>query len=93
MLEAALVLVNPQVVAEEIEALIHNQLEDAGRKIAVVALSGGIDSALVATLAVRALGPECVVSHALPDGEVSRSEDAEDAAALAKALKIAYREI
>jgi NAD+ synthase len=93
MPEAALVLANPQVVTEEIEAFIHNQIEEAGRKMAVVALSGGVDSALVATLAVRALGPERVVSHALPDGDVLRSEDAADAAELAKALKITHREI
>lgn len=93
MPEAGLVLANPQVIAAEIEAFIHNEIEEAGRKIAVVALSGGLDSALVATLAVRALGPERVVCHALPDGEVSRSEDVADAAALAQMLQIAHREI
>ncbi len=84
---------DPEGVARAIESFISYQMDEAGRRVAVVALSGGIDSALVATLAVRALGPERVVSHALPDGEISRLEDSKDAAELARSLKIAHREI
>ena len=54
---------------------------------ALVALSGGIDSALVAALAVDALGPERVMGVTLPSG-ITSSETLEDALELARRLKI-----
>ncbi len=56
----------------------------------VVALSGGVDSALVATLAVDALGAERVHSVYMPS-RFSSPESDEDAAALAAALGIEHR--
>ena len=50
---------------------------------ALVALSGGIDSALVAALAVDALGPERVMGVTLPS-TVTSSETLEDALDLAR---------
>ena len=63
-----------------------------GFKQAVLGLSGGIDSALVACIAARALGPDNVLGVAMPSrysSEGSRS----DAAALATNLGIEYQEI
>jgi NAD+ synthase (glutamine-hydrolysing) len=63
-----------------------------GFKRAVLGVSGGIDSALVAAIAARALGPDNVLGVAMPSrysSEGSRS----DAAALAKNLGIEYQEI
>jgi len=57
---------------------------------AVLGLSGGVDSSLVACIAARALGPENVLGVAMPtrySSEGSRT----DAAALAEALGIQYR--
>ena len=54
---------------------------------AQVALSGGIDSALVAALAVDALGPERVMGVTLPS-TVTSSETLEDALDLARRLGI-----
>jgi NAD+ synthase (glutamine-hydrolysing) len=59
---------------------------------AVLGISGGIDSALVAAIAARALGPENVLGVAMPSrfsSEGSRS----DAEALARNLGIQYQEI
>ncbi|MBY0224694.1 MAG: NAD+ synthase [Hyphomicrobium sp.] len=55
----------------------------------VLGLSGGVDSALVAAIAVDALGPERVRAVMLPY-EYTSKESLEDAAACAKVLGIAY---
>jgi NAD+ synthase (glutamine-hydrolysing) len=53
----------------------------------VLGLSGGIDSALVATLATDALGPEAVRALAMPSPYSSR-ESVEDAREVARRLRI-----
>jgi len=53
----------------------------------VVGLSGGVDSALVATIAVDALGPESVLGVAMP-GPYSSEGSLRDAGCLAKNLAI-----
>jgi len=58
-------------------------------KKAVIGLSGGIDSAVVATLAVNALGAENVLGVAMP-GLYSSSHSLEDAEELANRLKIRF---
>ncbi len=63
-----------------------------GFKRALVGLSGGIDSSLVAVVAQRALGPENVLGVSMPSpytSEMSR----EDARLLAKNLEIDFNEI
>ncbi len=56
---------------------------------AVLGLSGGIDSALVACLAAEALGPEGVTGVAMPT-RYSSAGSLDDAEALARNLGIAY---
>ncbi|TYB98086.1 NAD+ synthase [Micromonospora sp. WP24] len=56
----------------------------------VLGLSGGIDSAMVAALAVDALGPERVVAVSLPS-QHSSEHSREDAADLAKRTGLDYR--
>ncbi len=60
-----------------------------GFKSAILGLSGGIDSALTAALAVRALGKENVNGLMMPS-RFSSKESVEDAVALAKNLGIRY---
>ncbi len=60
-----------------------------GFKSAILGLSGGIDSALTAALAVRALGKENVNGWMMPS-RFSSKESVEDAVALAKNLGIRY---
>ncbi|MGI5864719.1 MAG: NAD+ synthase [Myxococcales bacterium] len=59
---------------------------------AVLGLSGGIDSCLVAYLAAKALGPEQVVGVAMPSRFTSDMSK-EDAALLAKNLGIALHDV
>jgi NAD+ synthase (glutamine-hydrolysing) len=60
-----------------------------GFKQAVIGLSGGIDSALVAAIAVEALGRECVLGVGMPS-EFSSQGSIDDARALAKNLGIRF---
>ncbi|MCR5014043.1 MAG: NAD+ synthase [Bacteroidales bacterium] len=78
-------------------ALIHDALvmgvrdyfRKTGLKSAVVGLSGGLDSALVTYIAVKALGPENVRVVLMPS-QFSTDHSVSDAEALALKLGIAY---
>jgi NAD+ synthase (glutamine-hydrolysing) len=63
-----------------------------GFKKAVVGLSGGVDSALVASIAADALGPDSVLGLSLPSMYTSEASK-KDAESLARALGIEHREI
>lgn len=63
-----------------------------GFRGAVLGLSGGIDSALVATLAADALGPAAVLGVAMPS-RYSSQGSRDDAAALARNLGIEHRTV
>lgn len=81
--------------AAALEALAlgtRDYVHKTGFKRVLLGLSGGIDSALTAAIAVRALGPENVLGVALPS-RYSSEHSLTDAAELAKQLGIAYREI
>jgi NAD+ synthase (glutamine-hydrolysing) len=64
----------------------------SGFKRALVALSGGIDSAVVGVLAAAALGPENVTGVSLPS-VISSQHSRDDARALAANLGIAFHTI
>jgi NAD+ synthase len=72
---------------------IKDQVEAAGAGGAVLGLSGGLDSATVAFLAVRALGPDRVFALLLPEAKVTSGDDLEDARKVASILKIETKEI
>jgi NAD+ synthase len=57
--------------AERIVTFIKDQIKSLHRKGVVIGLSGGIDSALSASLSVRAIGRENVLALLLPDKESS----------------------
>lgn len=61
----------------------------SGFRKALIGLSGGIDSALTAVLAVRALGAENVTGVSLPSA-ISSDHSRDDAAALARNLGLRY---
>lgn len=57
-----------------IQDFINEKLEESGCENAIVGVSGGIDSALVASLATRALGNERVLALLMPDNENSQHD-------------------
>lgn len=58
--------INPELAAGWLISFLREEFERRGFRKAVVGLSGGVDSAVVATLAARALGPENVVAIRMP---------------------------
>lgn len=66
----------------EIIDFIEKVVGDAGSRGALIGLSGGVDSAVVGSLCVRALGKERVVALLMPS-EFTPAEDLEDAKGLA----------
>lgn len=67
---------------------IRDFFRQAGKALAVVGMSGGLDSSVVASLCARALSPDHVHALFLKD-ELSPSEDEEDVRRMAEALGIA----
>jgi NAD+ synthase (glutamine-hydrolysing) len=69
---------------------LRDYVDKNGFRSVVFGLSGGIDSAVVAAIAVDALGPERVVGVSLPSG-FSSDHSKDDAADLAKRTGLDYR--
>src|SRR5204863_7950734 len=87
---SAIPFAEPSFEEEVTDALVMGVRDYASRcgfRTAVVGLSGGIDSALVAAIATRALGPEHVFGVGMP-GPFSSPGSITDAQALAKNLGI-----
>jgi NAD+ synthase len=74
---------------DHIVEFIRASVDDAGVERAVLGLSGGIDSTLVAHLAVEALGSENLHGLVMP-GAVSSEENMSDAEWVAQDLEIPY---
>ncbi|MCH9811287.1 NAD+ synthase [bacterium] len=71
---------------------VSDYFKKSGNTKAVVGLSGGLDTALVATLAVKSLGKENVIGVHLPSKRTSK-EQSKDARDLAQNLGIEFIEI
>jgi NAD+ synthase len=89
--EQGLSLDAPLAVAV-LTSFIRDAVETSGTRGVVVGLSGGVDSALSAALAARALGPERVHAFLLPY-RTSSPESEGDARAVAGHLAIPHRVI
>ncbi|MDP9104525.1 MAG: NAD+ synthase [Candidatus Eremiobacteraeota bacterium] len=80
--------INPALAARWLEAFLHDELVvRRGIGKAILGLSGGIDSALVAYLCARALGPENVYAIRMPY-KTSASSSLSDAQRIVDALGI-----
>jgi len=79
-------------VARALAVGIRDYVRGSGFSRALVGLSGGVDSAVVAVLAVEALGPENVFAVAMPSRHTSEIS-LEDSRALASRLGIRLDEI
>lgn len=79
--------INAPLVAEILVRFIRNEIERTGFRRAVFGLSGGIDSSVVAYLAVRALGPQNVLAVTMPY-KTSSAETLRDSQAVVAALGV-----
>lgn len=85
--------INPEKETNKIADFVLNQVEKVFRRTGVVVgLSGGIDSAVMAEIAVQAIGREKVVGLILPEKE-SNPVSKEYANKHAESLGIEFREI
>ena len=79
--------IDPAVTTDILTGFIRSELERTGLESLVVGLSGGLDSAVAAFLAARALGPEQVHAVLMPYRSSSR-ESLTDAALVVDTLGI-----
>ncbi len=80
-------LMESGAAAKKITAFIRSYFKSAGKKTAVVGLSGGIDSAAALALCCRALGKKGTLAVLLPSGSTPKA-DFNDAKRLAKKLGV-----
>jgi NAD+ synthase len=84
--------IDPAKTAQQIETFLHEQAASLHRDGVILGVSGGIDSAAVATLAVRALGADKVLALLLPERDSSPDSEG-DALPLIEQLGIRYRKV
>lgn len=81
---------NLKKTVNEIEKFIKESVKNSNTDGLIIGLSGGIDSALVAFLAQRAIGSENILGITLPTKTTSRN-DIDDAKKIADILGIEYK--
>ena len=79
--------------SKQIIAFFRKEFGKRKADLAVIGISGGIDSSVTAVLAKRALGADRVFGLILPDSSVTPKHDITDALDLVKLLKIRYEVI
>jgi NAD+ synthase len=85
--------VEPHKVIRIVTDFIAKETQKRNSEGVIVGLSGGLDSSVAATLAVKALGPRHVFALILPDSNITPKSDIYDAQHIAKCLRVKYRTI
>ena len=84
--------INPEHITHQIVEFIRQKMDEYERDGAVLGMSGGVDSAVVASLLVRALGADKVLALLLPERDSSSSSKT-DALLEIERLGISYRQV
>lgn len=82
-----------KAIVERISQFIRETVESSQSTGVVLGLSGGVDSAVVAFLCVKAIGRERVLANLMPEKNVTPEEDLRDALQIAKTLGIEHNVI
>ncbi len=83
--------INLPALERKLVAFIKRKIKEAGADGAVVGLSGGLDSSVVATLCEKALGKPNVLGVCMPEAGVTNPRDVADAHDLTNRLGIRFR--
>ncbi len=86
------ILPEPEEIFQALTLGVKDYFRKTGHSLAVIGLSGGIDSALVAAVAAAALGPEQVLGVTMPS-RFSSGHSVSDSEQLARNLGIQFLEI
>jgi len=78
---------DPEQICPRLADLIRKEMEELNREGVIIGLSGGLDSAVIAGLAARAVGPENVLALILPEKD-SHPETVKDARLVADKYSI-----
>jgi NAD+ synthase len=84
--------IQPELVCELLVSFLREEVGNTGLQRAVLGLSGGIDSAVVAALCARAFGPRNVLAVLMPY-RTSNPDSERDAQAVAAALDLETRRV
>lgn len=84
--------IKPEELSLSLENFIRGHVEELERDGVILGLSGGVDSAVLAALCKRAVGPERTLALLMPERDSER-EHVRDALDLAKGLGIKTRQI
>jgi len=80
--------IDPNNAETRVTEFIKNTLKKAHLTKSVVAVSGGIDSAVALAATVRALGPENVTALTLPERDITPQDDVDDVMRLCEAVGV-----
>jgi len=83
--------ISTELVCSAIIKFIREEVKKRNTCVAVIGISGGIDSAVTVALAAKALGPKKVFGLILPDSSITPKSDTIHAIKLAKQQKIGYK--
>lgn len=83
---------DPVIVAQNIQSFIQEKLDQYHRDGVILGMSGGLDSAVTASLLTRAIGPDKVFALLLPERDSSQDSKT-DAMKEIKRLGIHHREV
>lgn len=88
MLNIASHRINTEKTTKKLASFISREIKRSGLNGALVAVSGGIDSAVALVLTVRALGPERVRALTLPERDITPARDIADVMSLVSSLGV-----
>jgi NAD+ synthase len=80
--------IDPKKTQKKISEFINNTLKTAHQEKVIVAISGGIDSAVALVAAVKDLGTENVTALTLPERDITPKTDVEDVMRLCEMFEV-----